>query len=74
MDVKRHFNGGVCSSDAQADPSLRRAHMAFYWFCHEVAHLLTFVKIVLTVTILILFTVIDVNRHRRVKLKLIRIF
>ena len=28
---------------AQADLSLRWAHMPFYWFCHEVAHLLNYV-------------------------------
>ena len=26
------------SSDAQADLSLRWAHMPFCWFCHEAAH------------------------------------
>ena len=25
-------------ADAQADPSLRWAHMPFYWFCHDAAH------------------------------------
>ena len=25
--------------DAQADQSLRWAHMPFYWFCHDVAHI-----------------------------------
>ena len=28
-------------ADAQADLSLRWAHMSFFWFCHEVAHILT---------------------------------
>ena len=27
------------TSDQTADLSLRLAHMPFYWFCHEVAHL-----------------------------------
>ena len=26
-------------ADAQADLSLRRAHMPFCWFCHELAHI-----------------------------------
>ena len=29
-------------ADAQADPSLRWAHMSFCWFCHALTHLLYF--------------------------------
>ena len=27
-----------CTADAQADLSLRWAHMSFCWFCHDAAH------------------------------------
>ena len=28
-------------ADAQADPSLRWAHMSFCWFCHDAAHIVS---------------------------------